>query len=259
MCLGSEGGGAILAGLRYGKGTLYLRQGGTRPIHWHGPSVGYDFGAEGGRTLILVYSMRDPEQLYRSFTGIDGSAYLVGGVGMTLLKGGDVIMAPIRSGLGLHGQDVDEQLLGREEPSIAELLAESLAPTQPGSRALRVELRWLERGLTGRNRGMRVDGDAVMAMCATTAVGPQKPSTNVAQPATNPDDQPLKLFVSIKRDEMILWSASGLEGTLTDAVSRLIIENAILPRFRTGDFAGDRGHRPRDAGQGGARLTRRPA
>jgi uncharacterized protein len=30
----------------------------------------------------------------------------------------------------------------------------------------------------------------------------------------------------------------GLEGTLTDAVSRLIIENAILPRFRTGDFAG---------------------
>jgi uncharacterized protein len=30
----------------------------------------------------------------------------------------------------------------------------------------------------------------------------------------------------------------GLEGTITDAVSRLIIENAILPRFRTGDFAG---------------------
>jgi hypothetical protein len=100
--LGTEGGGAFLAGLRYGKGTLYLRQGGTRPIHWHGPSVGYDIGAEGGRTLILVYSMRDPEQLYRSFTGIAGSAYLVGGAGMTLLKGGDVIMAPIRSGLGLR-------------------------------------------------------------------------------------------------------------------------------------------------------------
>src|SRR4051812_22091930 len=30
----------------------------------------------------------------------------------------------------------------------------------------------------------------------------------------------------------------GLEGTLTDAVSRLIIENGILPRFRTNDFAG---------------------
>jgi hypothetical protein len=100
--LGSEGGGAFLAGLRYGKGTLYLRQGGTRPIHWHGPSLGYDVGAEGGRTLILVYRMRDPDQLYRAFTGVDGSAYLVGGVGMTLLKGGDVIMAPIRSGIGLR-------------------------------------------------------------------------------------------------------------------------------------------------------------
>lgn len=100
--LGTEGGGAFLAGLRYGKGTLYLRAGGTRPIHWHGPSLGYDVGADGGRTLILVYRMRDPEQLYRSFTGVDGSAYLVGGVGMTLLKGGDVIMAPIRSGLGLR-------------------------------------------------------------------------------------------------------------------------------------------------------------
>ena len=30
----------------------------------------------------------------------------------------------------------------------------------------------------------------------------------------------------------------GLEGALTDAVSRLIIENAITPRFRAGDFAG---------------------
>jgi hypothetical protein len=100
--LGTEGGGAFLAGLRYGKGTLYLRRGGTRPIHWHGPSLGYDVGAEGGRTLILVYRMREPEDLYRSFTGVDGSAYLVGGVGMTLLKGGDVIMAPIRSGIGLR-------------------------------------------------------------------------------------------------------------------------------------------------------------
>jgi hypothetical protein len=100
--LGTEGGGAFLAGLRYGKGTLYLRSGGTRPIHWHGPSLGYDFGADGGRTLILVYRMRDPEQLYRTFTGVDGSAYLVGGVGMTLLAGGDVIMSPIRSGLGLR-------------------------------------------------------------------------------------------------------------------------------------------------------------
>jgi hypothetical protein len=100
--LGNEGGGAFLAGLRYGKGTLFLRRGGTQQIHWHGPSLGYDFGAEGGRTLILIYKMNEPSQLYRAFTGVDGSAYLVGGVGMTLLKGGDVVMAPIRSGIGLR-------------------------------------------------------------------------------------------------------------------------------------------------------------
>jgi hypothetical protein len=100
--LGQEGGGAFLAGLRYGSGTLYMRKGGERPVYWHGPSLGYDFGAEGSRTMFLIYRLADPEALFRSFTGIDGSAYLVGGVGITFLKGGDVIMAPIRSGLGLR-------------------------------------------------------------------------------------------------------------------------------------------------------------
>lgn len=100
--LGQEGGGAFLAGLRYGEGTLYLRQGGSSKVYWHGPSVGYDFGAAGSRTLFLVYRLREREGLFRRFTGIDGSAYLVGGVGLTYLQGGDVIMAPIRSGLGLR-------------------------------------------------------------------------------------------------------------------------------------------------------------
>lgn len=102
--LGQEGGGAFLAGLRYGDGTLYRRSGGTQTqkIYWHGPSVGYDVGAEGSRTLFLIYKLRDSADLYRSFTGIDGSAYVVGGVGVTLLKGGPVFMAPIRSGVGLR-------------------------------------------------------------------------------------------------------------------------------------------------------------
>lgn len=100
--LGTEGGGALLAGLRYGSGTLYLRSGGKEQVYWHGPSVGYDFGAEGSRTLFLIYRLRDAPHIYRMFTGIDGTAYFVGGVGMTLLKGGDVIMAPIRSGIGLR-------------------------------------------------------------------------------------------------------------------------------------------------------------
>jgi hypothetical protein len=100
--LGTEGGGAFLAGVRYGSGTLYLRSGGTEKVYWHGPSIGSDFGAEGSRTLFLIYRLKEPAGLYRGFTGIDGTAYLVGGVGITFLKGGEVIMAPIRSGLGLR-------------------------------------------------------------------------------------------------------------------------------------------------------------
>jgi hypothetical protein len=100
--LGQEGGGAFLAGLRYGSGTMYLRRGGTRPIYWHGPSLGTDFGASGSRTMFLIYNLHEPEAIYRSFSGIDGSAYLVGGVGITYLQGGNVVMAPIRSGLGLR-------------------------------------------------------------------------------------------------------------------------------------------------------------
>ena len=100
--LGREGGAAFLAGLRYGEGTLYMRNGETQQVYWHGPSIGYDIGGDGSRTLFLIYSLHEPEELFRRFTGVDGSAYLVGGVGMTLLRGGNVTMAPIRSGLGLR-------------------------------------------------------------------------------------------------------------------------------------------------------------
>lgn len=101
--LGTEGGGAFFAGLRFGKGMLYMRnQRDVREVHWHGPSVGTDFGASGSRTLFLIYRMNNSDDLYRNFTGIDGSAYFVGGVGLTLLKGGAVIMAPIRSGVGMR-------------------------------------------------------------------------------------------------------------------------------------------------------------
>jgi hypothetical protein len=100
--LGTEGGGAFLAGVRYGSGTLYLREGGTAKVYWHGPSIGTDFGASGSRTMFLIYNLRDPNDLIREFTGIDGSAYFVGGAGITFLKGGPVLMAPIRSGLGFR-------------------------------------------------------------------------------------------------------------------------------------------------------------
>jgi hypothetical protein len=100
--LGTEGGAALLAGLRYGDGTLVTKRDGERRIYWQGPSVGYDFGIAGSRTLVLVYNLQDMDAMLARFGGIDGSAYLVGGVGLTVLKKGPIILAPIRTGLGLR-------------------------------------------------------------------------------------------------------------------------------------------------------------
>lgn len=100
--VGDEGGGAFVAGLRYGTGTLYLRSGGTRTVYWHGPSVGYDLGLTGSKVMYLIYGLANEKQLFNRFTGIDGAAYVVGGVGVTFLTDGQITMAPIRSGLGLR-------------------------------------------------------------------------------------------------------------------------------------------------------------
>ncbi|MEL6289170.1 MAG: DUF1134 domain-containing protein [Pseudomonadota bacterium] len=100
--IGQEAGGAVVAGLRYGEGVLYTKNAGTHPIYWQGPSVGYDFGAEGSKTMILVYHLRDTGDAYGRFGGVDGSAYLVGGVGVTFQQKDHVLMAPIRSGVGLR-------------------------------------------------------------------------------------------------------------------------------------------------------------
>ena len=100
--LGEEGSGAFVAGLRYGEGTLYTKDAGEHRLYWQGPSVGYDLGAEGSKTMVLVYNLRAPGEIYSAFAGVDGSAYLVGGVGVTFLADSHVILAPIRSGLGLR-------------------------------------------------------------------------------------------------------------------------------------------------------------
>jgi hypothetical protein len=100
--LGEEGGGAFLAGLRYGKGTLYLRSGGSVPVFWHGPSLGVDVGAAGSKVMFLVYRLRDVEELLPTFSSLDGQAYVAGGVGVTLMSNGRVQMAPFRAGVGLR-------------------------------------------------------------------------------------------------------------------------------------------------------------
>ena len=100
--LGEDAGGAFVAGLRYGEGMLYTKDAGTHRVYWQGPSIGWDAGAEGSKVMMLVYNLRDPEEIYQRFGGVDGSAYLVGGVGMTFQKSGPIIVAPIRSGVGLR-------------------------------------------------------------------------------------------------------------------------------------------------------------
>ena len=98
--LGQEAAGAFVGGLRYGEGVLYTRNAGQRRIFWQGPSIGFDFGGEGSRTMMLVYNMSSVNALYQRFGGIDGSAYLVGGFGMTAVIANDIIVVPIRSGVG---------------------------------------------------------------------------------------------------------------------------------------------------------------
>lgn len=100
--LGEEAGGAFVAGLRYGEGTLYTKDAGEHRVFWQGPSLGYDFGAEGSKTMVLVYDLRSPGEIFTTYAGVDGSAYLIGGVGVTFLNRGHVSLAPIRSGVGLR-------------------------------------------------------------------------------------------------------------------------------------------------------------
>jgi hypothetical protein len=100
--LGEEAGGAFVAGLRYGEGTLHTKNAGKHKVFWQGPSIGYDFGAEGSKTMILVYNLERVEDIYATFGGIDGSAYFIGGVGLTFQTHRHVTLAPIRSGVGLR-------------------------------------------------------------------------------------------------------------------------------------------------------------
>lgn len=100
--LGEDAGGALIAGLRYGEGTLHTKDAGQHKVYWQGPSVGYDLGAEGSKVMVLVYNLRDPSEIYNRFGGVQGAAYLVGGVGVQLQKSGEVTLAPIRSGLGVR-------------------------------------------------------------------------------------------------------------------------------------------------------------
>ena len=98
--VGEEGAGAIVGGVRYGEGVLYTKNAGQHPVYWQGPTLGLDLGANGDRTMMLVYNLPAVETLFQRYVGVNGSAYVVAGLGMTVLSRGDIYVVPIVSGVG---------------------------------------------------------------------------------------------------------------------------------------------------------------
>jgi len=97
---GEEVGGALAFGVRYGKGTLQLKNGETRDVFWRGPSLGFDVGGNVAKVFVLVYDLPNVKSAFQRFPGVDGSLYFVGGVGVNYNRAGDIGLAPIRFGVG---------------------------------------------------------------------------------------------------------------------------------------------------------------
>ncbi len=99
---GQEGSGALTVGARYGNGLLYMKNRPTTEVFWQGPTVGWDVGGNASRVFTLVYGLNTPDQVFQRFPGVEGTAYLIGGMGVNYQRGGGVTLAPIRAGVGLR-------------------------------------------------------------------------------------------------------------------------------------------------------------
>ena len=99
---GQEAGGAFVLGARYGSGTLHHVVEGDRPIYWTGPSLGFDFGADANKVFVLVYNLHDAERIFKRYPAAEGNAYVVGGFTASYLRRGDIVLIPIRLGVGLR-------------------------------------------------------------------------------------------------------------------------------------------------------------
>jgi hypothetical protein len=98
--VGREASGAIIVGLRYGSGTLFHKVEGERRVHWTGPSVGFDIGGDGSKVFALVYNLNDTEDLFRRYPAAEGKAYLIGGFTANYLQRDNVVIVPIKLGVG---------------------------------------------------------------------------------------------------------------------------------------------------------------
>lgn len=98
--IGQEASGALVGGARYGEGTLYTKNAGQHRVYWQGPSIGLDVGANGDRVMMLIYNLPTIDSMYQRYVGVNGSAYVVAGLGMTVLSRRGIYVVPIVSGLG---------------------------------------------------------------------------------------------------------------------------------------------------------------
>lgn len=99
---GQEAGGAFVVGVRYGSGIMHHQIEGDRTVYWTGPSLGFDFGADANKVFVLVYNLHDSQDLFKRFPGAEGNAYFVGGFTAQYLRRGDVVLIPIRLGVGVR-------------------------------------------------------------------------------------------------------------------------------------------------------------
>jgi hypothetical protein len=99
---GEEASAAVTIGVRYGNGTLTLKNGGSSKVYWSGPSIGLDLGANAAKVYILVYHLPRVDDIYKRYAGVDGSLYYIGGAGINYQRRGSVVLAPIRLGVGLR-------------------------------------------------------------------------------------------------------------------------------------------------------------
>jgi hypothetical protein len=99
---GREASGAFVVGLRYGSGTMCHTIEGQRAAYWTGPSIGFDVGGDATKVFTLVYNLYDSQDLYKRYPQVEGRAYFVGGFSATYLRRGDVVLIPIRLGVGVR-------------------------------------------------------------------------------------------------------------------------------------------------------------
>jgi len=114
---GEEGGGALIFGAKYGEGTLWMKDGRSQKVYWKGPTVGFDAGAEISRVFTLVYDLDDPDDIFRRFPGIDGSAFLIAGMAVHYERANGITLAPVRAGAGVRlGANIGYNSYVRKKP-----------------------------------------------------------------------------------------------------------------------------------------------